>query len=387
MTTMQPQTDQLLNAFDYYQDGAFFSDPEHHIELIGLGQASRLQNFTLPELVTWHQQQNHPVFGGFPFDQQLTGTSQLMNGTMLAPAYVINTVTGTEWGRRPSPKPAAPARPIHLLRRTIETDWQDRVAPVLRTLQTDAQKQKVVLGMQEQWQLSAPLRASQLIRALLRDQPHTYHFFLKHHDELFLSATPERLVRLHQGKLATAAVAGSVRRGATATEDKHLATALQADSKNQAEHQLVVTEIQRRLRPWAHLQPVASPQILTTPQIQHLYTPITGSITQQASLWQLVTALHPTPALGGVPTAWAQVTIRATERCPRGLFAAPVGYALPNGDGEFVIGIRSLWSHAQRVNLFAGAGILAASTLAAEAREIQLKTRPMQQILKEQVDD
>ncbi|USS90525.1 isochorismate synthase [Fructilactobacillus carniphilus] len=389
MKHMNSQTTAFLADFDNYHTAVYFSDPQHQVELIGLGETSTLHHFTLAELTAWHAHQSVPVFGGLPFDQQLQPTSNLMNGIMIAPAYVINLASGEEWGTRPAPdyKQSPRTHPLHILNHTTETDWQARLQPVLHTLQTDPQKQKVVLGMQEHFDLDGQLSASQLIKTLIRQQPQTYHVAIKHGDELFGSATPERLVKLNQNQLETAAVAGSIARGQTDKADQKLAHELQRDAKNQREHQLVVTEIERRLQPWAQLDSVAAPEILTTPQIQHLYTPITGTIKQTASVWQIVQALHPTPALGGLPVDWALATIANVESQPRGLFAAPVGYVMPDGSGEFVIGIRSLWSKDHTVNLFAGAGILAASDLTAEEREIQLKTTAMENILKEQLDD
>ncbi|USS88223.1 isochorismate synthase [Fructilactobacillus hinvesii] len=386
---MNSQIDAFLTAFDDYHDAVYFSDPDHHVELVGLGQTSTLSHFNAATLQAWQEKQTVPVFGGFPFDQQPTPDSQLMNGWMLAPAYVIDLKTGTEWGTRPAPDAVShqESGTRQLLAQQTETDWQARMQPVLETLKTDPSKQKVVLGMQEQWQLDGTLSVSQLLKTLFAQQPHTYHFCLKHQNELFLSATPERLVKLNQSHLETAAVAGSIRRGSTPTEDKQLTQKLQADSKNQREHQLVVTEIKQRLNSLINLDSTRPPTILTTPQLQHLYTPITGTLNQATTIGQLVQALHPTPALGGVPLDWALATIRNFEQRPRGLFAAPVGYVLPDGSGEFIIGIRSLWNQNSTVTFFAGAGILAASDLNAEAQEIHLKTTTMHKIIKEQIDE
>ena len=126
--------------------------------------------------------------------------------------------------------------------------------------------------------------------------------------------------------------------------------------------------------------------MLKTPQIQHLYTPIQGQLNAETPLFALVERLHPTPALGGWPRDWAKKVIEDYERAPRGLFAAPLGYYLPNGMGEFIVGIRSMLIEANQARLFAGAGVLAESDLAQEAQEIQLKMTPMRELLEDQID-
>jgi menaquinone-specific isochorismate synthase len=102
------------------------------------------------------------------------------------------------------------------------------------------------------------------------------------------------------------------------------------------------------------------------------------------SLLAIIKQLHPTPALGGKPSTWALETIAAIEKYPRGLFSGPIGVIMPDGDGEFIVGIRSMWYRNKLVNLFAGAGILADSDAAMEYQETDLKLLPMMNVLKEQ---
>jgi len=77
-------------------------------------------------------------------------------------------------------------------------------------------------------------------------------------------------------------------------------------------------------------------------------------------------------------------TIRTIEQHPRGLFAGPIGVVKPDGDGEMIVGIRSMWLKQQTATLFAGAGILADSDVQAEFEETGLKMTPMMNLLKEQ---
>ena len=95
----------------------------------------------------------------------------------------------------------------------------------------------------------------------------------------------------------------------------------------------------------------------------------------------LVTALHPTPAVGGLPSEAAVRFIRRNEPAPRGLFAAPVGWIDAEGNACLAVAIRSallLESHAW---VYAGAGIVAGSDPAAEWEETTAKLRWLGELL------
>jgi menaquinone-specific isochorismate synthase len=253
-------------------------------------------------------------------------------------------------------------------------------------MQQNMVHEKVVLGRQREIQLTAALNERQIIKSLQKTQPTSYHFVLKHGGELFVSATPERLVKVANGQLATAAVAGTIKRGENESADEALANELWHDQKNRREHQTVVATIKSNLEAAniTQLKMPETPQILKNPQVQHLYTPITGTLSADNSLLAIIKQLHPTPALGGKPSTWALETIAAIEKYPRGLFSGPIGVIMPDGDGEFIVGIRSMWYRNKLVNLFAGAGILADSDAAMEYQETDLKLLPMMNVLKEQ---
>ena len=119
----------------------------------------------------------------------------------------------------------------------------------------------------------------------------------------------------------------------------------------------------------------------TLRQILHLHTPITGELAADAHVLDLVAALHPTPAVGGTPTADAVAWIAAHEPTPRGWYASPVGWFDAAGDGEFAVAIRSGLLAGTTATLFAGAGIVAASDPAAELAETELKLRALSDAL------
>jgi menaquinone-specific isochorismate synthase len=111
--------------------------------------------------------------------------------------------------------------------------------------------------------------------------------------------------------------------------------------------------------------------------IQHLYTPMTGTLLPNVNLLDVTGAFHPTPALGGYPRNIAVDAIRRIETDDRGWYAAPVGWIDANGDGMFAVAIRSAVSVEDRARLYAGAGIVANSDPDKEWDETALKFKPL----------
>ncbi|MDY0310021.1 MAG: chorismate-binding protein, partial [Castellaniella sp.] len=93
------------------------------------------------------------------------------------------------------------------------------------------------------------------------------------------------------------------------------------------------------------------------------------------SALDLAIALHPTPAVCGLPTAHARRAIAALEPFERGYFAGAVGWCDATGDGTWAVAIRCARSCGHRLTLSAGAGIVPGSVPALEYRETGNKLR------------
>ena len=193
----------------------------------------------------------------------------------------------------------------------------------------------------------------------------------------FFGATPERLVSLRGRTVETDALAGTTGRGETPAEDEWLARELMADPKNTHEHDLVADTIGEQLEPFAASISVGERAVRRLATVQHLHTPITAELAEDTHVLSLVEALHPTPAVGGLPPEQALETIRETEPFDRGWYAAPIGWLDAAGNGTFAVGLRSAVATRRRATLFAGVGIVGDSDPDREWDEVELKFRPM----------
>ncbi|MCO5169837.1 MAG: isochorismate synthase [Planctomycetes bacterium] len=190
----------------------------------------------------------------------------------------------------------------------------------------------------------------------------------------FVGATPEALVRVAGRDVRTVALAGTTRRGADATDDEALGAALLASDKDRREHALVVDAVRAALGPLCDaLDAPATPSLRRLPRVQHLETPLAGTLRAPGGLLDLAARLHPTPAVAGASRAAALGWLRRHEALRRGWYAGAVGWLDAQGGGALAVAIRSALLQGARAFTFAGAGVVRGSDPDAEWDETTLK--------------
>ncbi len=263
-------------------------------------------------------------------------------------------------------------------RTTSKAEWRDSVTAATDRIAA-GELRKVVLAQALRVSLSGPLSIPDALTRLGETYPDCYRFLLEPDDGSggFFGATPERLVGLRGRTVETGALAGTTGRGETPEEDEWLAEELLADEKNSHEHELVVGAVREQLEPHAASIRAGARRIRRLATVQHIETPITAELETDEHVLTLVEALHPTPAVGGLPPARALATIRDTEPFERGWYAAPVGWFDAAGYGSFAVALRSAIARGDVATLFAGVGIVEDSDPDREWDEVQLKYRPI----------
>ena len=142
----------------------------------------------------------------------------------------------------------------------------------------------------------------------------------------------------------------------------------------------MVDDLAARLRPLCRRLTVpAQPRVLRTAVVQHLWTPIRGTLRRDVGLLEVAGALHPTPAICGVPRETALARVLAHEAVARGWYGGCLGWldAQDRRSGELGVAIRTALLHGQRAILHAGAGLVRGSRWESELEETRLKLRAM----------
>ena len=280
----------------------------------------------------------------------------------------------------PAADPETPQPGILDRRRTTTPDsWRAGVTAATDRIEAGT-LQKVVLAQALEVDLAADLNVGDILSRLGEKYPSCHRFLVEPdgpEPPAFFGATPEKLVSLRGRTVETAALAGTTGRGETPAEDEWLARELLADPKNVHEHDLVAETICDQLAPFAASVSAGEREIRRLATVQHIHTPITAELAEDTHVLSLVEALHPTPAVGGLPPDKALETIRETEPFDRGWYAAPIGWIDAAGNGTFAVGLRSAVATRRLATLFAGVGIVGDSDPDREWDEVELKFRPI----------
>lgn len=242
---------------------------------------------------------------------------------------------------------------------------------------------KVVLARALRLTADGPLDARTVLHRLVTADPGTNGYLADlsaaggdYSGTVLVGASPELLVARRGEQVMCAPFAGSAPRLADPVADHASGAALAASAKDRHEHQLVVDAIRDGLAPvCADLDIAAEPQLRKTDAVWHLWTPITGRLRHRSTTaLDLALALHPTPAVGGVPAAPAAELIGGLEG-DRGFYAGAVGWCDQRGDGRWVVSIRCAQLSADRrtAEAYSGGGIVAESDADDEVAETTTK--------------
>jgi isochorismate synthase len=256
-------------------------------------------------------------------------------------------------------------------------DYRAQVASALQEI-SDGIFEKLVLARSVCLRREGNFDPCALLDALRCAHPSCAIFAVARPSSVFLGATPECLVRLADGRVETASVAGSAPRGRSPEEDLRLGCELRESKKEQNEHAVVVRALCEALAPHCDgLDVRESPRLMRLKDIQHLETPIAGTLCDRSSILDLLSSLHPTPAIAGAPREAALEWLRSNENLDRGWYGGPVGFTDAAGGGEFYAALRSALLRDAEARLFAGAGVVEGSQPEQELRETRLKFRAM----------
>ena len=182
----------------------------------------------------------------------------------------------------------------------------------------------------------------------------------------FAGATPELLISMCGLRLETMALAGTARQ-----EDEAV---FGVDEKEIREHEYVAQTLVAKLLELGRLYRQKR-EVLRLGSIVHFLTDISVDLNSPQEPESLLRRLHPTPALGPLPRTDQTMAMLSAWRkrlsCPPE-FGAPFG-VWDEGSFEAVVAIRGLWWNGNDIVLPAGCGIIEASRLVNEWRELRLK--------------
>jgi len=242
--------------------------------------------------------------------------------------------------------------------------------------------EKVVLAREVRVHMPRPAEPGAVYDALRAAFPSCYCYLVGTPELQFLGASPELLVRRDGQRAQTVALAGTRRRSADPSVDRHLAEQLLQSPKDREEQAIVARRIERVLRPVSVWVAAAEePVVVKVQNVQHLGTPIRAQLSDPVACVELAGRLHPTPAVGGEPRETALPLIPALEGLDRGWYAGPVGWTDLAEDGELCVALRCALLRGNVAHLYAGEGIVRDSVPSEELEANEAKLQALLPLL------
>ncbi len=258
--------------------------------------------------------------------------------------------------------------------------WRQRVQEALGTIRSGS-VEKLVLTRRVELALERQPEIGRVIPWLAARYPTGTVFALRRPEASMLGVSPERLLSLQAGVVVADALAGSAPRSTRNDEDERLGEGLLEDAKARAEHEHVVEGIVDALEPLcAGLVAPQAPSVVRLPTVQHLSTHVHGRVRPEVTVFDLISRLHPTPAVGGTPRDSALAWLANNGEQERGWYTGGVGW-LDDSGGDISVVLRCALLAADRATLFAGAGIVEGSDPAAEFLETDWKLQAILEAL------
>ena len=220
----------------------------------------------------------------------------------------------------------------------------------------------------------------EIYRALRATNPSPYMYFLRLGEQSIVGASPEMLVRCRGAELEYRPIAGTRPRGANEAEDARLGEELRADEKEVAEHLMLVDLGRNDLGRVAAFGSVTVRELMTVERyshVQHLVTSLSARLRDGADCFDALASCFPAGTVTGAPKVRAMQIIGALEPANRGLYAGAVLYLDYAGNLDSCIAIRTARISDGRVEVQAGAGVVADSVPAREYEETVNKARAM----------
>ncbi|MHB2028765.1 MAG: anthranilate synthase component I family protein [Acidimicrobiales bacterium] len=214
-----------------------------------------------------------------------------------------------------------------------------------------------------------PLTLYRVLRAL---NPSPYMYLLDSGEHQIVGASPEMLMRVHEGTVSTRPIAGTRPRGESDAEDRALEAEMIADEKEIAEHVMLVdlgrNDIGRvalpgsvRVTQLAHVERFS--------HLMHLVSNVDGTLQDGLDAFDAFDALFPAGTLTGAPKVRAMEIIDEFEPVFRGPYGGAVGYFALSGNADFAITIRTVSLRDGIATIQAGGGVVADSRGAFEYQE------------------
>jgi para-aminobenzoate synthetase component 1 len=216
--------------------------------------------------------------------------------------------------------------------------------------------------------------------------PNPFSSFYRSGEKYLMCASPERFLKKTNNTIISQPVKGTSRRDNMEVEDENEKMLLQQSEKERAENTMIVDLVRNDLSKICTEGSVSVKEFLkiySFPQVHQMISTISGSLRENISFSEILSATFPMGSMTGAPKKRAMELIEQYEKTKRGLFSGTVGYINPSGDFDFNVVIRSVLYNKEKkyISTQVGSAITWKSIPEKEYEECMIKAEAMMKAL------
>lgn len=263
-----------------------------------------------------------------------------------------------------------------------EPDPREFLTAVARARELISAGDVFQVNLARQWtgRLQAGVQPWQIYRRLREVNPAPFSGLAWFGAQAIVSSSPERLVRVSQGRVETRPIAGTrPRAGIAELEDERRSTLL-GNAKERAEHVMLIDLERNDLGRICIPGTIAVDELMTVESyahVHHIVSNICGELRAGVTPGMLIRAVFPGGTITGCPKVRCMEIIRDLETRARGPYTGSMGYLNHDGSCDFNILIRTIQVCSDTFALSAGSGIVADSVAERELEETRAKAKGM----------
>jgi len=206
------------------------------------------------------------------------------------------------------------------------------------------------------------------------------------HKEAVLSTSPERFIKIdNENYVESRPIKGTRSRDDDLQQDAMNAIDLITNRKDRAENIMIVDLIRNDLSKVCETGSIVVPEILKLEsflKVHHLTSVIRGKLKKDKNWIDLLKACWPGGSITGAPKLRSCQRLFELEECERGPYCGSFIKLDWNGEFDSNILIRSFIIKNQKINIYAGCGIVIDSDPEEETNELKWKLLPLIDSLK-----
>lgn len=261
---------------------------------------------------------------------------------------------------------------------TLISDWHSNMSKQQYTDKFNKIQSYILSGDCYQVNLTQRFKASyqgdeyQAYQKLLRQNSPPFAAFLRLPEQVILSLSPERFLKLQNKRVESKPIKGTRPRFDDAELDLQSQQQLQTSEKDRSENLMIVDLLRNDIGRVCQPGSVKVPSIFeieSFPAVHHLVSTVIGELDNDYQVEDLLRACFPGGSITGAPKIRAMEIIAELEPDRRHSYCGSIGYINANGKMDMNIAIRTLICIEGNIYCSVGGGLVADSEVNAEYQE------------------